>query len=139
MLHHIDICFLICICLWPISQIPTCLRVVVGPELVSTLPAFMKSIASHPAGSHGRLLKKRNRAPIAGGGRGQTAVTAPPRVCCVVGTCSSSPSRSTTPQPPFSPLLPASCEEFIRDCSGPEESLSRENHESVVERTKNNH
>ena len=52
MLHLIDICFLTCIWQWQISQIQTCLRVVVGPGLVSTSPAFMRSIASHPAGPH---------------------------------------------------------------------------------------
>ena len=36
LLHFIDICFLTCICLWQILQIQTCLRVVVGPGLVST-------------------------------------------------------------------------------------------------------
>ena len=50
-------------------------------------------IAGHSAGPHGRLAPKNsNRGPIAGGGRGrhnlhrvcQTAVTAPPRVGCVV-------------------------------------------------------
>ena len=58
-LHLIDICFLTCICLWQISQIQTCLRVVVGPGLVSTTPAFMKSSASHPARPHGGLSKLR--------------------------------------------------------------------------------
>ena len=58
MLHLIDICFLTCICLWQISQIQNCLRVVVGPGLVSTLPTFMRSTASHLAGSHGRLAQK---------------------------------------------------------------------------------
>ena len=48
LLHLIDICFLPCICLWQISQIQTCLYVVVGPGSVSTLPAFMRSSASHP-------------------------------------------------------------------------------------------
>ena len=38
MLRLIDICFLTCICMWQISQIQTCLRVVVRPGLVSTLP-----------------------------------------------------------------------------------------------------
>ena len=92
LLHLIEICFLTCICLWQISLIQTCLRMVVRPGLVSTSPAFMRSIASHPAGPHGRLAKNGNRAPIAGGGRGrhnvhracQTAVTAPLRVGCVV-------------------------------------------------------
>ena len=31
---------------------------VVGPGLVSTSPAFMRSIASHPAGPHDRLAQK---------------------------------------------------------------------------------
>ena len=89
-LHLIDICLLTCICLWQISQIQTCLRVVVGPGLVSTSPASMMSIVSHPAG----LPKNGNRSPIAGveGGRHnlhrvcQTAMTASPRVGCVVFT-----------------------------------------------------
>ena len=85
--------FLTCICLWQISQIQTSLRVVDGPGLVSTSPAFMRSIASHPAGPHGQLAQKNsNRAPIAGGWRGrhnlhmvcQTVVTALLRVGCVV-------------------------------------------------------
>ena len=58
LLHLIDLCFLICICLWHISQIQTCLSVVVGPSLVSTSRAFMRSIASHPAGPPGRLVPK---------------------------------------------------------------------------------
>ena len=35
LLHLIDICFLPCIYSWHISQIQTCIRVVVGPGLVS--------------------------------------------------------------------------------------------------------
>ena len=58
-LHLIDICFLTGICLWQISQIQTCLRVVVVPGLVSTSLTFMRSIASHPEGPHGRLAQKR--------------------------------------------------------------------------------
>ena len=58
LLHLIDICFLTCISLWQISQIQTCLRVVVGPGLVSTSLAFMSSIASHLAGPRGRLAQK---------------------------------------------------------------------------------
>ena len=58
LLHLIDICFLTCICLWQISHIQTCLRVVVGAGLLSTSPAFMRSIASHPPGPHGRLAQK---------------------------------------------------------------------------------
>ena len=38
LLHLIDIFFLPCICLWHISQIQTCLCVVVGPGFVSTSP-----------------------------------------------------------------------------------------------------
>ena len=59
LLHLIDICFLPCICLWQISQIQTCLCVVVGPGFASTSPAYMRSSGSHPAGPHGRLSKKR--------------------------------------------------------------------------------
>ena len=73
-----------------VVDIQTCLREVVGPGLVSTSPAFMMSIASHPAGLLGRP-KNGNRAPIAGVGRGRhnlhrvchTTVTATPRVGCV--------------------------------------------------------
>ena len=36
----------------------SCLRVVVGPGLVSTSSAFMRSIASHPSGPHGHLAQK---------------------------------------------------------------------------------
>ena len=50
--------------------------VVVGPGLVSISPAFRRSIASHPAGPHGRLSKKNgNRAPIAGAGGVDTICT----------------------------------------------------------------
>ena len=80
-------------CMWQISQIHTCLRVVVGPGLVLTAPDFMCSITSHPAGPHGRLAQKTViGSPLLGGGRCrhnlhrvcQTAVTAPPRVGGVV-------------------------------------------------------
>ena len=54
LLHLIDICFLSCICLWQISQIQTCLCVVVGPGFVPTSPAFMRSRASHPVGRFGQ-------------------------------------------------------------------------------------
>ena len=57
LLHLIDIYFLSYICLWQISPIQTCLRVVIGPGLVSTSPAFMRRSASHPAGLHGRLAQ----------------------------------------------------------------------------------
>ena len=40
MWHHMDICFLICICLWQILQIQNRLCDVVGPGFVSTSPAF---------------------------------------------------------------------------------------------------
>ena len=66
LLHLIDMCFLTCICLWQISQIQTCLRVVVGPGLVSTSPAFMRCIASHLAGPHGRLAQDRCDCSTAG-------------------------------------------------------------------------
>ena len=101
-----------------LSQIQTCLCVVVGPGLVSTSPAFMRSIVSHPSGPHGRLTKKNgNRTPIAGGGIGrhnlhrvcQTAVTAPPRVGCVVW---SHPLLVSHPSSYSHPLLvfhPSSC------------------------------
>ena len=42
-----------------ISQIQTCLCVVVGPGFISTSPAFIRSSASHPVGPHGRLAQKR--------------------------------------------------------------------------------
>ena len=58
LLHFIDICFLTYICMWQISQIQTCLRVVVGSGLVSRSLAFRGSIASHPMGPHGRLAQK---------------------------------------------------------------------------------
>ena len=74
MLHLIDNCFLPCICLWHISQIQTCLFVVVGPGFVSTPPAFMRSSASHPAGPHDRLVQKTF----------VTAVTDPPLTGCVI-------------------------------------------------------
>ena len=46
-------------------------------ELVSTSPAFMRSSASHPTGSHGRLAPKtRNRTHIRGGGGVNTMCTA---------------------------------------------------------------
>ena len=56
LLHHMDICFLTCICSLQISQIQTRLFNLVGPGLVSTSPAFVRSSASHPAGLHGRLV-----------------------------------------------------------------------------------
>ena len=71
LLYFIYICFLKCICLWQRSQIQNLVGVV-GPGLVSTLPTFMRSSASQPGGSHGRLVTKTvNWAPLAGGKRGQ--------------------------------------------------------------------
>ena len=64
-LHLIDICFIPCICSWQISQIQTCLCVVVGPGFVSKSPAFMRS--SHSTGPHHRLSppkKTVNRGPL---------------------------------------------------------------------------
>ena len=83
LLHLIDICFLPCIGMRQISQIQTCLRVVVGPGFVSTSPAFMRSSVSAPP------PPKVNLVHIARGGRfltqfaqqtARTAVTAPPLV-----------------------------------------------------------
>ena len=49
-----------------ISQIQTCLCVVVGPVFVSTSPEFMRSSTSHPVCPHGRIAQTMgNRAPIA--------------------------------------------------------------------------
>ena len=45
---------------------------VVGPGFDLTSPAFVRSRASHAAGSDGRLTKKRNPAPISGGRVGLT-------------------------------------------------------------------
>ena len=82
LLHLMDICFLTCICLWQISQIQTCL-----------LPAFVSSSANHPAGPHGRHVKKTGKSgPHCRGREGSTqfaqqlesSVTAPPLVGCVV-------------------------------------------------------
>ena len=59
LLHLIDICFLTCICLWQISQTQICLRVEVGPGLVSTSPAFMRSISAIQRVRMAGLPKKR--------------------------------------------------------------------------------
>ena len=67
-----NICFLTCICPWQISQNLTCLCVVVGPGLVSTSSTFMRSIASHPAGLHGRLAQKNVIGPPLLGAGGAT-------------------------------------------------------------------
>ena len=66
------ICSLTCIYLWQISQIQTCLRVVVGPRLVSTSPAFMKSISSHLSRPHGRLVQQTVIGPPLLGAEGST-------------------------------------------------------------------
>ena len=77
LLHLMDICSLICICLWHISQIQTYWFKVVGHGLVSTSPAFVSSSASHPAGPHGRHAQKTvNQAPLLGAGRFDTICTA---------------------------------------------------------------
>ena len=87
LLHHMDICFLTCICLWQISQIQTFLFKVVGPGLVSTSPAFVSS------GSAGPACQKNGKSGPHCWGRGgstqfahqfESAVTAPPLVGCVV-------------------------------------------------------
>ena len=66
------------------------MHVVVGLGLVSTSPAFMRSIANHPAGLHGCLAKKNVIGhPLLGAGGVNlhrvchTTVTAPPCVDCV--------------------------------------------------------
>ena len=93
LLHLMDICFLTCICLWPISQIQTFLFRVVGTGLVSTSPAFVSNSASHPAGPHGRHAKKTGKSGPHCWWRGgstqfaqqfEFAVTAPPLVGRVV-------------------------------------------------------
>ena len=61
LLHLIDICLLTCICLWQISQIQTLLGVIVGPGLVLTSPAFIRSSASHPKGPHRRISPKKRK------------------------------------------------------------------------------
>ena len=65
LLHLVDV--LVCIVLLQLSQIQT--SVFVGPGLVSTSPAFVRSRANHIAGSCGCLAQKSvNRVPIAGTG-----------------------------------------------------------------------
>ena len=59
LLHLINICFLLCICLWQISQIQTCLCVVVEAGFVATSPVFIRSSDSHPAGQHNRIAPKK--------------------------------------------------------------------------------
>ena len=78
-------------CLWHISQIQTCLCVVVGTGFVSTSPAFMSSDI-HPAGPHPRLAQKTvieppwPRAVVStqfAQQSARTAVVSPPLVGCV--------------------------------------------------------
>ena len=82
----IDICFLPCICLWHISQIQTCLCLVVGPGFVSTSPAFMRSSASHPAG-HQACPQNCKSTPIAGAGGFDTICRAVPNRCHSTTAC----------------------------------------------------
>ena len=92
LLRLIDICFLPCICLrlWQISKIQTCLCVVVGPVFVSTSPAFMRCSASGSAWP--ACPKKGKLGPHFWGLEVSTLfarqfithVTAPPLVGCVV-------------------------------------------------------
>ena len=82
LLHLIAIYFILCICLWQISKIQTCVCVVVGPGFVSTSPTSMGSRASHPAGPHfpkKRLIGREVSTQFA-----QQFVTAPPLLSCVV-------------------------------------------------------
>ena len=96
MLHLMDIFFLTCICLWQISQIQTRLFNVVGPGLVSTSPAFVRSSASYPAGPHDRLPQNGKSGLHYWGREGSiqfikqvvTAVTAPALVGSVVWSLS---------------------------------------------------
>ena len=91
MLHSINICFVPCICL---SQIQTCLCVVVGPGFVSTSPAFMRSSASYPSGPHGCFPPKNGKSDPHCWGRevlidfaqqlAKATVTAPPIIGCVI-------------------------------------------------------
>ena len=76
-----------------LSQIQNCLFKVVGPGLVSTPPAFVSRSASHPVVPHDRHAQKNGKSdPHCCGREGSTqfaqqlesAVTAPPRVGCVV-------------------------------------------------------
>ena len=73
---YLRIWFLPHISLWQISQIQACLRVVVGPGLVSTSSAFMRG--SHPASAWTGGVDTICTAVC------KTTVTALRRVCCVV-------------------------------------------------------
>ena len=73
-----NICFLSRIRLWQISQIQSCLCVIVGPGFVSTSPAFMRSSASHPVGPHDRLTPQNTvyiEHPLVGAGSFDTICT----------------------------------------------------------------
>ena len=70
LLQLIDICFVMCICLWQIPQIQTFLCVVVGPGLVSTSPAFMRR-SDIPRVRMAGLPQNGKLGPIDGGGRGR--------------------------------------------------------------------
>ena len=88
LLHLMDICFLTWFCLWQMSQIQTRLFKVVGPGLVSTSHTFVSSIASHPAGTHGRLAPKTvNCSLIAGAGGFDTMRTAVCIHCNISTVC----------------------------------------------------
>ena len=93
MLHLIDICFLPCICLWHVSQIQTCLCVVVGHGFVSTSPVFMTSSSNHSRRIAWPACPKKGKSGPHYWGREVstqfaqqfvTAVTTPPLVCYVV-------------------------------------------------------
>ena len=92
LLHLMDICFLPCICLWQISQIQTCLCVVVGPGFVSTSPTLIRGSASHPRVRIVGLSKNCKLGAQCWGREVSTqfaqqfmaAVTDPQLVCCVV-------------------------------------------------------
>ena len=70
LVHLKDICLLTCICLWQISQIQTHLFNV-GPGLVSASPAFVRSSASLPAGTHDRLAQNGKSGPHCWGWNGK--------------------------------------------------------------------
>ena len=92
MLHLMDICFRTCICLWQISHIQTCLFKVIGPGLVSTLPAFVTSNAAIQRVRMTGMPKNDKSGPHCWDREGSTqfapqlesAVTAPQLVGCVV-------------------------------------------------------
>ena len=70
LLHLTDICFIPYICFWKISQIQTCLCVVIGSVFASTsAAAFIRSSASHP-------VSKIIESPLMGAGGFDTICTA---------------------------------------------------------------